>query len=129
LRSRAVFLVDAGCASACEMMIAMVRQIPGALVVGTNTHGGMSVGELAIFRLRHSGIAITFGTRAFGDPLGDFDESRGFLPDLWIGDDDPLATAKRLARTSPEPAIQRGHRTLMRGLAQDASTIPAARMR
>jgi hypothetical protein len=98
LEARAVFLIDGGCASACEMMIAMARQIPGVVVVGQNTRGSMAVGELGMFLLRHSGVAITFGTRAFRDPLGDFDERRGFLPDFWIEDQDALSVAKRIAR-------------------------------
>ena len=103
LSGRAVFLVDAGCASACEMMLAMARQIPGVIVVGQSTRGGMAVGELALFQLRRSGVAISFGTRAFSDPLGDFQEERGFLPDLWIGGGDPVAIAKDVARGALGP--------------------------
>jgi hypothetical protein len=115
LRSRAVFLVDNRCASACEMMLALARQIPGAIVAGQNTRGGMSAGELALFRLRHSGITISLGTRAFHDPLGDFSEARGFLPDLWLDDASdvpPLLRATEVAlgsfhpgERSPKPSL------------------------
>src|SRR5262249_21320176 len=47
LRARAVFLIDHGCASACEMMIALARQIPGVILAGEHTRGGMAIGELA----------------------------------------------------------------------------------
>jgi C-terminal processing protease CtpA/Prc len=97
LRGRGVFLVDGGCASACEMMIALARQIPGVVVAGQSTRGSMAVGELALFRLPSSGLNITLGTRAFHDPRFDFAETRGYLPDLWIDGDDALDDAVQVA--------------------------------
>ncbi|WP_437670660.1 S41 family peptidase [Sorangium sp. So ce131] len=121
LAGRAVFLVDGGCASACEMLLALVRQIPGALVAGQNTRGAMSVGEVALFRLPRSGVTLSLGTRAFGDPLGDFAETRGFEPDVRLGGADPTgdaaalalgaqltATAGRSRRTASRPAAPPG---------------------
>ncbi|WP_437686195.1 S41 family peptidase [Sorangium sp. So ce176] len=107
--ARGVFLVDSGCASACEMLLALVRQIPGVLVAGQNTRGGMSVGEVALFRLPRSGVTVSFGTRAFRDPLGDFVELRGFEPDVRLDGADPLGDAAALAlRGWPEGAPRRG---------------------
>jgi hypothetical protein len=103
LLSRAVLLVDGGCASACEMLLALARQIPGVLVAGQNTRGGMSVGELALFQLARSGVTVSLGTRAFRDPLGDFDEARGFAPDVWLDGGDALARAAALALRTPPP--------------------------
>jgi hypothetical protein len=82
LRARAVLLVDGGCASACEMTVALARQIPGVVVAGEPTRGSMAAGEIALFRLPRSGVMISLGTRAFRDPLGGFAEMRGFLPDV-----------------------------------------------
>ncbi|MGK4003207.1 S41 family peptidase [Sorangium sp. So ce1036] len=108
LRGRAVFLVDGGCASACEMLLALVRQIPGVLVAGQNTRGGMSVGEIAFFQLPRSGVALWLGTRAFRDPLGDFVETRGFEPDVRLDGPDPVGDAAALAlRGSPGGAARR----------------------
>ncbi|WP_437285110.1 S41 family peptidase [Sorangium sp. So ce406] len=110
--ARGVFLVDRGCASACEMLLALVRQIPGVLVAGQNTRGGMSVGEVALFRLPRSGVTLSFGTRAFRDPLGDFVELRGFEPDVRLDGADPVGDAVALAlRGRPEGAPRRGART------------------
>lgn len=107
--ARGVFLVDRGCASACEMLLALVRQIPGVLVAGQNTRGGMSVGEVALFRLPRSGVTISFGTRAFRDPLGDFVELRGFEPDVRLDGADPAGDAVALAlRGWPAGARRRG---------------------
>ncbi|MGK3991971.1 S41 family peptidase [Sorangium sp. So ce1024] len=107
--ARGVFLVDRGCASACEMLLALVRQIPGVLVAGQNTRGAMGVGEVALFRLPRSGVTISFGTRAFRDPLGDFVELRGFEPDVLLDGADPAGDAAALAlRGWPAGARRRG---------------------
>ena len=98
LRARAVFLVDGGCASACEMLLALARQLPAVTVAGQATRGGMAVGEVALFRLPRSGILVSLGTRAFRDPLGEFEETRGFAPDVVIEGPDPVAEAAVLAR-------------------------------
>ncbi|WP_437721252.1 S41 family peptidase [Sorangium sp. So ce861] len=112
LEGRAVFLVDRGCASACEMLLALVRQIPGVLVVGQNTRGGMSVGEIALFRLPRSGVTLSLGTRAYRDPLGDFVELRGFEPDVRLDGADVVEGAAALAlRGAPSGAPRRGART------------------
>ncbi|WP_437574225.1 S41 family peptidase [Sorangium sp. So ce887] len=112
LEGRAVFLVDRGCASACEMLLALVRQIPGVLVAGQNTRGGMSVGEIAFFRLPRSGVTLSFGTRAFRDPLGDFAELRGFEPDVRLDGADLAEEAASLAlRGAPSGAPRRDART------------------
>ncbi|WP_197040963.1 S41 family peptidase [Chondromyces apiculatus] len=104
LRGRAVLLVDGGCASACEMLVSLARQLPSTIVAGQPTRGGMAVGEVALFALPRSGIQVSFGTRAFRDALGDFEELRGFVPDVWIEGRDALAEAVALAAGSKTPA-------------------------
>jgi len=106
LRGRAVFLVDGGCASACEMMLALARQLPAVVVAGQSTRGGMAVGEVALFQLPRSGVQVSFGTRAFRDPLGDFVETRGFLPDVWIDGANPVEQAVGLGERGGPPAGQ-----------------------
>ncbi len=91
-----VIVIDEGCASACEMTVAMARQLPSAIVVGRSTRGSMAVGEIATFHLRWSTITITMGTRAYTDPSGAFDESTGYLPDVWMDPEKALAFARRV---------------------------------
>ncbi len=97
LRSRVVVLVDGGCASACEMAVALARQIPGVIVAGESTRGSMAAGEIALFRLPRSGVTVSLGTRAFRDPLGGFAETRGFLPEVPLPGRDAAARAGALA--------------------------------
>ncbi len=104
LLGRGVLLVDRGCASACEMFVALARQVPGLLVAGERTRGSMAVGEVASFLLPRSRLGVTFGTRAVVDPLGDFDETRGFVPDLDLVGHDALAHAQHVASFAPSSA-------------------------
>ncbi|MRG92260.1 S41 family peptidase [Polyangium spumosum] len=106
LAGRGVVLVDRGCASACEMFVALARQVPGLLVAGERTRGSMAVGEVASFLLPRSRLTVTLGTRAVVDPLGDFDETRGFVPDLELDvtRPDALVAAARVASSAPASA-------------------------
>ncbi|MDC3960396.1 S41 family peptidase [Polyangium jinanense] len=104
LAGRGVILVDRGCASACEMFVALARQVPGLLVAGERTRGSMAVGEVASFVLPRSRLVVTLGTRAVVDPLGDYDETRGFVPDLDLAGPDVLVEARRVASLAPASA-------------------------
>jgi len=72
------------CASACETVVLLAKQIPGTWIVGQNTSGTMKVGELRWYRLPESKVWVALGRRAHIDPTGEFAEARGFVPDLWI---------------------------------------------
>jgi hypothetical protein len=104
LAGRGVVLVDRGCASACEMFVALARQVPGLIIAGERTRGSMAVGEVALFRLPSSGVLLTLGTRAIVDPLGDFDETRGFSPDVVLSGPDLLADARSFVASGARDA-------------------------
>ncbi len=106
-RGRLLLVVDRGCGSACETAVLLARQLPRALVVGENTEGAMKVGELRHYRLPESHVWISLGMRAHTDPEGRFEESRGFLPDLWLDGSDPDDQIRDLARCLGEPACAR----------------------
>lgn len=72
------------CASACETVVLLAKQLPGTWIVGQNTSGTMKVGELRWYRLPESKVWVALGRRAHIDPMGEFAEARGFVPDLWI---------------------------------------------
>ena len=94
---RLVLVVDRGCSSACETSVLLARQIPGALIVGENTDGTMKVGELRWYRLPESRVWISLGMRVHRDPGEGFEESRGFLPDLWLDGTAPDDHVRALA--------------------------------
>jgi hypothetical protein len=97
LPGRAVVLVDRGCASACEMLVAALRQIPGVVIAGDRTRGAMATGEPALFRLPRSGLGLWLGTRAYHDESGAFAELAGYAPDVPLAGPDVLAEARALA--------------------------------
>ena len=96
-RGRLVLVVDRGCSSACETSVLLARQLPGALIIGENTDGTMKVGELRWYRLPESRVWISLGMRVHQDPAGRFEESRGFLPDLWLDGEAPDDHIRALA--------------------------------
>lgn len=96
-RGRLVVVIDRGCGSACESAVMLARQLPGTLVVGENTEGTMKVGELRWYRLPESRVWMSLGMRAHRDSGGGFEEGTGYLPDLWLVDDDPDARIRALA--------------------------------
>ncbi len=81
---RLIVVTGPRCASACETVVLLAKQIPGTWIVGQNTSGTMKVGELRWYRLPESKIWVALGRRAHIDPTGEFAEARGFVPDLWI---------------------------------------------
>jgi hypothetical protein len=107
LRARVVLLVDGGCASACEMMVSLARQIPGVTIAGEPTRGSMAAGEIALFRLPRSGLTLSLGTRAFRDPRGGFAEIRGYLPDVVLPREDMVAAAEEIVSPRSERARSR----------------------
>jgi Peptidase family S41 len=87
-----VVVVDAGCSGACELFVALARQLPHAVIVGENT-AGATAGERLPYRLRSSGLwlAIPASTLVPAEPATD----QGYLPDLWLDTNrlDPEALA------------------------------------
>lgn len=94
-----VVLVDRGCASACESFVLHARQLPRAIVVGESTAGVGAFAEVLVYRLPATGLGVSAGMKRFAPPpIGaDFEESRGFGPDLYLDADDPPAVATALA--------------------------------
>jgi len=99
-RAPLVVIVDAGCAAACEALVAFARQLPGSLIVGENTAGVAAFGEPLPYRLPRSGLWIQTAMTWLHDaePARVVAEGEGQLPDVWIDETDPLPTALALSR-------------------------------
>ena len=66
------------------------------ILVGQNTSGAGDYGELGTYMLPNSRIKIMMGTTQYmNGPY--FLEGRGYLPDFWIAEEDPLPAAKAAA--------------------------------
>ena len=104
-----VLLVDKGCASSCEAMIAQLRQLPTAHVIGTNSGGYLHFGNCGTFRLPNSGLMFYGGWRNFNNYV-DAPEGVGHSADLYtLEGDDSLQTALHyIQRIKPRDAAPQG---------------------
>jgi hypothetical protein len=97
-RGGVVILADSVCASSCEDLVVKLRERLKApvLLVGQNTSGTGDYGELGTYVLPHSRIRVMLSTTQYKNGPG-FVEGRGYLPDFWIAEEDPLPAAKAAA--------------------------------
>ncbi len=87
-----IVVTDASCSGTCELMVALARQLPHAVIAGENT-AGAAAGELLPYRLPNSGLWLQIlGSVVTPAPP----VHRGYLPDLWLDADrlDPVALAR-----------------------------------
>ena len=82
-------------ASSTEVLIDLLYNLSNVLLIGDNTVGCLLTDvAFAGANLPHSLIRVQFGKGAHILPEGNyFEETRGFLPDLWV----PAAQAEELA--------------------------------
>lgn len=79
-----IFLTNTNSASAAEETVDLSRNIENAFIVGVNTSGCLSVNGNPL-SLPNSMIHTSIGRNAFAFPdSANFEELRGFLPDLWV---------------------------------------------
>jgi C-terminal processing protease CtpA/Prc len=86
-----VVLVDRKCAGSCESFVAMLKQLPHAIIVGENTAG---LGASYSYRLPRSGIWMRASVEAI--------DAAGIQPDFFIDGTDPAAIARELAGAPPD---------------------------
>ena len=79
-----LLLTDRETASSAEIMVKCVKDnIPQCVVIGENTSGTLSTGDIRYFYLPNSLIFLNIPTAIFA---GVFEEGTGFLPDFWSKD-------------------------------------------
>jgi hypothetical protein len=90
-------------ASAGEGFVMRVRQAGNVFVVGENTHGALTFGNVSLHQLPRSGLKVwlPINLNLFAD--GSFREELGLEPDWWVpaGDAVNLAVAALRAGTIP----------------------------
>lgn len=87
-----VLLADKGCASACESMVELFRELENVRVIGLDTGGFLHFGNLGAMVLPHSKIAIWSGWTAFDFPSG-VKEGLGYAPTYYSLEGDSLKAA------------------------------------
>jgi hypothetical protein len=90
-QGRVAVLVDRGVASSGETMTQIAGQIPKAVLIGENTAGCVSYGNVEEHGpLPHSRIKLSFGRSHFVmDVIRSNPEGMGFFPDYWLDQADP----------------------------------------
>lgn len=81
-----VVFTDTDCMSACESLIKVLLGYRKTILVGTNTSGGVKIGDIAVVSLPNSKLRINLG-RTYNPRFADsprYREKTGFLPDIWL---------------------------------------------
>ncbi len=78
-----LFLADRGTASAGESFTQILRQVQRCLTVGAPTGGVAVFSNASMYRLPSSGLYNQFSL-SLSTKSGDFRETEGFAPDLWV---------------------------------------------
>lgn len=85
-----VVIADGYCMSACESLIKVLRAYPQTTLIGTNTSGGVKIGDVASAILPHSNLRVELG-RTYNPTFADspeYSERTGFIPDIWLSTSD-----------------------------------------
>lgn len=80
-RGRVIFLVDRDCASACETTLQVFENLPGRILVGENTRGAVTFGEMGRVLLPNSKILVSLATMNAEFRDGRNVETVGYAPD------------------------------------------------
>ena len=82
--STVIILVDNNCGSSGEGALRGLKTLRNSMVIGSNSIGCASFGNVVNYTLPNSGIPFAYGTdlRSFSDPMENVD-GKGFLPDIW----------------------------------------------
>ena len=80
-------------ASSAEMGISPSFYIKNAICVGSASSGCSTFGNCALFQMSNSKIIFCYGHRLFYHEK--FEEGKGFMPDYWIDDANPILVVEQ----------------------------------
>lgn len=80
-------------ASSAEMGISPAFYLKNAVCVGSASYGCGTFGNCALFQLPNSKIIFSYGHRLFYHEK--FEEGKGFMPDYWIDDANPVLVVEQ----------------------------------
>ncbi len=79
-----IVLVDDNNASAGESFVRFLKQVENVIIIGSNTSGASTVGNVGTFFLPHSAIPIQMGVSLFLELDLSMREGIGIEPDIWV---------------------------------------------
>lgn len=101
-----IVLMDANVYSSGEGFISYLHQVENVVLVGENSGGALTYGQMSHHRLPNSKILVGLPTslNVFVDL--EYREEKGFFPDLWVPADDALNYAIAAVRKGTIPTSQ-----------------------
>jgi hypothetical protein len=93
---RVVVLINRNVASSGELTTAYAKSFPRHLLVGENSAGIGTFGEVRQYALAHSKMRFFLPSKLFLEP--GIREGRGYVPDFWLDTSDPLKEIARWIR-------------------------------
>jgi hypothetical protein len=101
-----IVLVDANVYSSGEGFISYLHQVENVVIVGENSGGALTYGQMSHHRLPNSQILVALPTslNVFVDL--EYREEKGFLPDLWVPAEDALNYAVAAVRKGTIPTSE-----------------------
>jgi len=93
-----IVLIDDNNASAGESFVRFLKQVENVIIIGSNTSGVSTVGNVATFFLPHSAIPIQMGVSLFLEPDLSMREGIGIEPDIWVDPRGSLELAIKFAK-------------------------------
>jgi hypothetical protein len=88
------------------------RQVENVVIVGENTAGALTFGQVSVHQLPHSKLRVVLPIKLNAATDLEWREERGFLPDLWVPAEEALNHAVAAARAgtiSTRTTVPRGY--------------------
>jgi len=90
-QGRLLVITGTHCGSSGETFTNLASQVPGAVLVGENTAGFVTYGNIdQSFVCPHAGITVHFGRTRFAMGKRPVYEQIGMFPDYWLDEPDPV---------------------------------------
>jgi hypothetical protein len=94
-----IVITDRDVASAGEGLLSYFhRQVENVVIVGENTAGALTFGQVSLHQLPHSKLRVVLPIKLNASVDMVWREERGFSPDLWVPAEDALNYAVAAAR-------------------------------
>jgi hypothetical protein len=97
-KGRFITIINSKVGSAAINATAFTKSIPNNIIVGENTSGGFTFGEVVYYCLGNSKLKLKIPTKIV--ITKDFNYEQGFLPDYWLDSNDPETEITRWLNNS-----------------------------
>jgi hypothetical protein len=86
-KGKFITIINSKVGSAAINATAFTKSIANSTIIGENTSGGFTFGEVIFYQLKNSKLKLKLPTKIVINK--DFNYEQGFLPDYWLDSNDP----------------------------------------